>query len=72
VKLALCRSLLIDDATTDVIAVPKETVEGHSGANVCPLCGKGLMVIVDAFEPSTYARVVGFSPTLAQTGFDTS
>jgi Putative transposase/Transposase zinc-binding domain len=71
-KLALCRLLLNDDGTTEPDAVPKETVVGHSRAHVCPLCGKGSMVIVDAFEPATHPGVVVLSSTLAQTGFDTS
>ena len=72
-KLALCRSLLNDDATSEPISVPKEPVEGQSAANVCPSCGKGLMVIVETLRPPpTHPREAVWSPTLEQAGFDTS
>jgi Putative transposase/Transposase zinc-binding domain len=72
-KLALCRLLLKDDSTTKAISVPKETLEGHSTANTCPSCGKGLMVIAETFRPTpTHPRVEVLSQALEQVGFDTS
>jgi Putative transposase len=72
-KLALCRLLLNDDATTKAISVPKETVERHRRANVCPSCGKGLMVIAETFRPTpTRPKVEVLPPALEQAGFDTS
>ena len=72
-KLALCRSLLNDDATPRSISVAGETVERHSAANVCSSCGKGLMVITETIRPMpTHPRAKAWSPALGPTGFDTS
>jgi Putative transposase/Transposase zinc-binding domain len=72
-KLALCRLLLNDDATSKAISLPKETVEGQSTANVCPSCGKGLMVIAETLRLTpTHPRMAVLSPALEQAGFDTS
>ena len=53
-KLALCRAALGVEAVplplaSESSAKPKETAEGVPVANVCPLCGKGRMVIVASF-----------------------
>ena len=72
-KLALCRLLLSDDATPSRSPSPKETVEGHDAANVCPLCGKGLMVTVETLRPTpTHPRAEVWSPAFEPAGFDTS
>jgi hypothetical protein len=72
-KLALCRLLLNDDATPQSISVAKETVDAHSAANVCPLCGKGLMVIAETLRPPpTHPTTAAWSPAFEPAEFDTS
>jgi hypothetical protein len=72
-KLALCRLLLNDDATPESISIANETVGARSAANVCPSCGKGLMVVEGPVRPTpTYARAAVWSPPFEPAGFDTS
>ena len=72
-KLALCRLLLNDNATPESISVAEETVERYSAANVCPSCGKGLMVIAGTLRPTpTHPRAAVWSPAFEPAGFDTS
>lgn len=72
-KLALCRSLLNVDATTEPISAKKVPVQGQSTGDVCPSCGKGRMVIVETFRPAaTHRRERVWATTLEQAGFDSS
>jgi hypothetical protein len=72
-KLALCRSLLGVDATSEPLSAPNEPVEGQRTATLCPSCGKGRMVMVEMRRPPpTRQRREPWVPTLEQAGFDTS
>jgi hypothetical protein len=72
-KLALCRLLLNDDATPESISVTNEAVDALSAANVCPSCGKGLMVIAGTLRPTpTHPRTAVWSPAFEPAGLDTS
>jgi Putative transposase len=72
-KLALCRLLLNNDAIPESISVVNETVFAHSAANVCPSCGKGLMVVAETLRPTpTHPRAAVWSPAFEPARFDTS
>jgi hypothetical protein len=72
-KLALCRSLLGVDTTSEPLSAQEEPVEGQSTGDVCPSCGKGRMVIVEIFEPTPpHQTEEVWATTLEQAGFDTS
>jgi putative transposase/transposase-like zinc-binding protein len=72
-KLALCRSLLGVETTSEPLSAQKEPVEEPIAANVCPSCGKGRMVIIEIFHPTPpHQREEVWATTLEQAGFDTS
>jgi hypothetical protein len=75
-KLARCRALLGVEAAPVAVASepstePKETVEGVPGANVCPSCGTGRMVIVASF-PAIPVNRREWRLIVEQATFDTS
>jgi hypothetical protein len=73
-RLALCRALLgvqtmPEPASPQPPVEPEE--EGQAAASVCPACGVGRMVIVEAFR-AVPANQREWGPILEEVGFDTS
>ncbi len=79
-KLELCRALLLDAVSPDRLVEteraldPKEALEGESAAHVCPVCGKGRLVIVEILRAVSVNRRVPLDqqPATQRTAIDTS
>ena len=70
-KLERCRVLLEAGTKAAPVSPPEEIVEGPTAAHVCPACGEGRMIIVEAF-PALPVHRKGPRPTRETVGFDTS
>jgi hypothetical protein len=77
-KLALCRALLgaatgPEPVAAEPAAEPRRVAEGQTVVNVCPACGKGQLVIVEALRATPIGQTGRRgAPTLLHPGFDSS